>query len=432
MNTKTKDPNYFLGVDIGSSECKLALARLESGDHQNLEIVLVDSFSTEGSVERSSIVNIEKLSEQLFEHLNALLENYSEQQIYTTFSIKDRSIRSKINQAKNPFSHRMREVRRKDLNVARDMASNAPLESGRDYIHIMTRHYRVDDRLPRKNPEGDLGSSVEAEIFLVSAMQEEILKLKRCSEKAKHPFDYLCSSPVAAGEVVLTQEEKEDGVLLIDIGAQSTSAAIFEKGSPKNLVSIPFGSDDVTRDICKELFLPYEIGEQVKLKFACVDPMYLSEFQNVESLNSEEGKVKEIYPEQLYKISLARFFEIIQYLYRSLHVSEELAAYPVVVTGGGARIRGIVPMIEKLTKSHVRMTQPSNWGGPIQTYRSPNFSVVVGLCAAGAKYYQTKKMRDSSSRPISYNYQNKNPKKDTWIHKLGSRLRSFFSFGDFD
>lgn len=423
---------HFLGVDIGSDRAKLVLAKVESWNSGTLGILEARDFSTEGTVDRSSIVNVDKLSKLLLDNLAPMLKHAVSSQIFTAVSVKNRSVQSKINRERNPFSRRTREVNTEDLVTACAMASNAPIENGREYINAILRQYRVDSRAPQKNPIGDIGSSVEAELLLVSTSIEEIDKYKRCFQNAKIPLDSFCCSALSAGSLVLTNDEREDGVLLLDIGAQGVAVAQYEYGTPKKVTVIPYGMKDIRRDISIELSVSEELAGNIMQEFSCVDPTYLTEFAEEEVLRGDDGKARKIYPEHIYQISLARMLEILQLVYRSLNITENTSAYPVVITGGGARLRGIISMVEKMTNARVRLAQPGNWGGPLDVYRSPNYSVAVGLCVTGMRqYYNNKDSRRSASGP-SLRGSRSQGRRWKWLSAISSKLKNFFTLGDID
>ncbi len=424
---------YFLGVDIGSFETKIVLSRIQSLEAQTLEILESFSCFTQGLVEKGTIVDADKLASVLNETIHSHVSSLDDQYVFTTFAMKNRFIQSKINKVKNPFSRRKREVNDKDLLTARLMASNASIEDGREYIDAILRQYTVDGRYVQRNPVGCIGTSVEAELLLISTAIEEINKYKRCINTLALNLDSLCVASLAASEHMLTEDEKEQGVVLFDIGAQSVSAAWYEHGSPKAVIVVPYGIDDISKDIQNELNISMTLARQIVQNYSCLDRMYLSELNNHEEVRTEDGASRLIDTELIYRISYARMLDIFVLAYQMLQIKEKIESYPVVITGGGARLRGITSLVELRMHTRVRLAQPSNWGGPIQTYRSPNYGVAIGLCVNGfQRYYQNKANREGYF-PISEKSFSKNREKQsskwTWISKMGKSFRKFFSLG---
>lgn len=428
---------YFLGLDVGNSSCKAVLSTVTAWDTLDFEICAVAEIPTENFVERGSIVNMEKvgniihaLMEQL-QKSTAISENIS---AYGALSIEDAHVTSHINKARYPFSKYSRQVTSDDLYKAREMASNFPLQNGKDYLHVMTRSYRVDERLPKRNPEGELGLSLEAELFLVSVRKQEIAKYQQCVQRTTVPIHYMCAAPIAAAEGVLTRVEKEQATLLIDIGAQTTSAVLFDGNVPKMLAILPLGSNDVTRDISRVMHVPETLAEKIKQRYACVDDMYFS--QSAQAITAHENEYDQTFTIQkkdVYKIAYARMYEIFKLLYKQMHITELAHAYPVVLTGGGSCIVGCKQMLEKLTGAKVRMAQPWNWGGPVSDYRMPRFSTSVGLCVVAARHYMSgAELEQKNASVHSTRSHDKSAQVKKLFNTIGNTMRRFFSFGEIE
>ena len=433
MARKIQDCEYFLGIDIGSFETKIVLSRVQSLEAQTLEVLEAFSCITQGLVEKGSITDIDKLALVLNETIHSHLASLDGQYIFTTFSMKNSSIQSKINKVKNPFSRRKREVTDKDLRTARLMANNSSLEDGKEYIDSILRQYTVDGRYVQKNPVGHVGTSVEAELLLISTDMVEINKYKKCINKLTINLDSLCIDSLAASEPMLTEDEKEKGVILFDIGAQSVSVAWYEHGSPKSVVVVPFGIDDISKDIQNELNISISLARKIVNDYACLDLMYLSELNSYEEVHTEDGAIKCIDTKLIYQISYARILDIFVLAYQLLNLKDNIESYSVVITGGGARLRGITSLVEIRMRTRVRLAQPSNWGGPIQIYRSPNYGVAIGLCVNGVqRYYQNNKSSiEHRFVPEKYSYSSKEQTSSLWrwISKIGKFIKNFFSLG---
>ncbi len=429
---------YFLGLNIGSSACKVALARVSSWDDFSLEIMAVESQSYMNVVERGCIVNMEKISNYVGEMIEVIRKRVLPQEsdlncISGIISLEDRYIQSRVNRAVYPFSRHIREVQGEDLIRAKEMASNFPLKNGMEYLHIMPRSYRVDNRLPKRDPEGELGSSVESEVFLVSAPKKEILKYKQCADKVRIPLDYICAGPIATAEGVLTRLEKEQSVILIDIGADTTSTIIFDNGVPKDVSIVPFGGNDITRDIAHVLHIPEAVAEKIKKNYGCVDPMYFPQFPQTITIREEEyDQTFSVDVKKVYEIAYARMYEIFKFVYTATHLLEHAHTMLVVVTGGASKILGCKQMLEKITRAKTRMAQPWNWGGPLTKYRDPHFSNVIGLCAVGAQRYYTKQFHYNEENNKGNIHYTSHGKVQELFHSIGGTFRKFFSLGNIE
>ncbi len=428
---------YFLGLDVGSNSCKAILSTVTAWDTLDFEICATAEMPTDHAVERGSVVNMEKAANIIRTLIEQLQQNTPIDEsipVYGALSIEDAHVHSHINKARYPFSKYSRQVTSEDLHKAREMASNFPLQNGKDYLHIMTRNYRVDERLPKRNPEGELGLSLEAELFLVSVRKQEVAKYQQCIQRAAVPVNYMCAAPVAAAEGVLTRLEKEQTTLFIDIGAQTTSAVLFDGNVPKTLFVLPLGSNDVTRDISRVMHVPESLAEKLKQRHACVDEMYFSQAaQTVTAHEDAYDQTFTITTHDLYKVAYARMYEIFKLLYKHMHITELAHAYPVVLTGGGSRIVGCKQMLEKLTGAKVRMAQPWNWGGPVSDYRMPRFSTSVGLCVVAAQHYMSGAELEPKSVSVSPARSHDKPATvKKLFDSIGNTMKRFFSFGEIE
>ncbi len=428
---------YFLGLDVGNSSCKAVLSTVTAWNTLDFEVCAAAEMPTDHFVERGSIVNMEKAGNTIHALMKQLQNSAAISEnavVYGALSIEDAHVISHISKARYPFSKYSRQVTSEDLYKVREMASNSPLQNGKDYLHIMTRNYRVDERLPKRNPEGELGLSLEAELFLVSVRKQEIAKYQQCVQRAAVPIHYMCTAPIAAAEGVLTRLEKEQTTLLIDIGAQTTSAVLFDDNVPKTLAVLPLGSNDVTRDISRIMHVPEPLSEKVKQHHAFVDEMYFSQSaQTVTAHENEYDQTFTIQKQDLYKISYARMYEIFKLLYKQLHITEFAHAYPVVLTGGGSCIVGCKQMLEKLTGAKVRMAQPWNWGGPVSDYRMPRFSTSVGLCVVAARHYMSStEIGKKNISAQSTRSHNKPTQVKKFFDTIGNTMKRFFSFGEIE
>lgn len=445
INEETEGAPYFLGLDIGSGTCKAVLSAVRSWDTFDFEVIAAAEHDSGGSVERGAVVNMEKAASVIQNLASDLYGSSSlseDSLVFGAFSIQNQHVTSRVNRAKYPFSKYPREVKAEDLLKAREMASNFPLQNGRDYVHIMPRSYAVDGRLPKRYPEGELGLSVESEVFLVSAQQQELIKYKQCAERVGIPLDYVCAGAIAAAEGVLTKLEKEQTTVLIDIGAQTTSGVIFDAQVPKALAVVPLGSNDVTRDISRLTHVPASLAEKLKISYTCVDETYFEHLE--ESVTAREENYDQAFTiktSELYQIAYARMYEIFKLLYASLQISDVAHVYPAVLTGGGSRIVGCKQMLEKLTGAKVRMAQPWNWGGPVSDYRTPGFSVAVGLCAAAARHYIGSFGAEAGSgaeQNVHYAPQrlsrpeHRASSMKTFFNSVGNKMKRFFSFGEIE
>ncbi len=385
------DIPYILGVDLGSASSKLALATFDPELASAVEIVKVVEFSSQKSVERGSVVNVESLSQLLRTALSTLLSDIpSNTRLFYVFSLNAKGMRSFVNKATYPFSTYKEKITQTHIDFANKMAGNLSLDEDQLYLHFMQQYFRVDDRSPCKNPIGELGTKLESEVLLISVLKNELIKIRDCAHLSGIRCDLPCAGPLASAESLLTQSEREKGVLVVDFGDQKTCASLYQDGLPRATAIVPLGSHEISSDLALELQVPFSIARSIKHQFCCVHRSCLEDL-------SPELDLSDLAPEyhstvssqRIYEIAYARTIEIFSLLLKRLVHVDSAVYYPLVITGEGAKLMGLTQVLEEICKTRVRLAQPWNWGGDADQYRSPRFSQVIGLTSIGAQYYQT-------------------------------------------
>lgn len=423
----------FLGIDIGTETCKVVLLKtyLDAEGEYKYHILEANEAPSNAATDRSRILNIDKTIEMLSKIIEKTTNKYSGA-IYTSFTIHDSTLRSKINRACNPFSKYDRMIEQADVDIALKMAGNAHIDNEREYLHVLPRAFYVNGKPIDEGPAGLVGSSLEAEVLLVSVLRDSIKQIIHCANEVDFPCNFICATPFATGEAVLTEKEKESGALVIDFGAGVTSATLFENKMPRAMSILPLGGIDITNDIRMVLKLPTVHAEFLKQKYGIVDKEYLSMFDSGIRIEVNQ-QIIDIQLEDIYQVVKARTAEIIGLLKQKLYTSNDPFPYPIVVTGGSARILGLKQLVEQAFKSSTRIAQPWNWGGPYEVYRDPRFSSVIGVCIAGLKHYKIngwESFVEQNNNAISSTALSESFKKI--YTNMSDRFKKFLSLGDIE
>jgi cell division protein FtsA len=272
-----------------------------------------------------------------------------------------------------------------DLERAMDAARAIALPHNREVLHVIPRNYTLDGQDGVRSPLGMHGFRLEVEAHIVMAASTSLQNLEKCVEGAGVMVDRFILNPLASGDVVLTDAEREMGVMVVDIGGGTTDLAIFIDGTVWHTAVISVGGWHVTNDIAQGLHLPYEIAEEIKKTYGHADPLAVDDNEtfNVPAFGEEQmSKVKR---SELCDIVNARVEELFQLVLKEAKYSayDGLLSAGIVLTGGSAQLPGIRQVAGDVLKMPVRVAQPEHISGLADQLRHPSYSTSVGLLRLG-------------------------------------------------
>jgi len=279
------------------------------------------------------------------------------------------------------------EISRADVNRANEVARAQPIPQDRELLHAIPQEYTVDKNQGIRDPIGMVGTRLETEMYLVTIGASPAMNLRKSVEKAGYRVKELVLEPLASALAVLTEDEKELGVALVEMGAGTTDVAIFHEGKIRHLATVNFGGSNVTNDIVQGIGLTQADAERVKERYGCayepmVDPDDVIELPGTVA----QGK-RHVAREVLAHIIHQRIDEIFYLVQQEI----ERAGYAnrlsggVVVTGGAAAMEGVAALATDVFGTGVRIGNPAeNLGGLSDSVDAPRFSTVVGLALYGA------------------------------------------------
>jgi cell division protein FtsA len=272
-----------------------------------------------------------------------------------------------------------------DVDRALDAARAIAIPQDREVLHVIPRGYSVDGQDGVKEPVGMIGFRLEVEAHIVTGQTSSIHNLMKCVESCNVGVDGLVLDPIASGEAVLSENEKESGVVLADIGGGTTDVAIFIEGSVWHTTVLPVGGNHFTNDIAVGLRVPFEAAEQLKIEHGhsrheTIDP---TEVVQVKAFG--DGGLARVQRRDLSEIIEARAEEIFQLILQEIKRSgyDGLLPAGVVLTGGTAQLRGLRELGRQVLGIPVRIGTPQNLIGLIDTVDSPAYATSVGLLLWG-------------------------------------------------
>ena len=382
-----QDQHIIAGLDIGSNTITCVIG--QTNDHRkNIKLLGIGSVPSSG-IRRGSIIHRDLLIEQLEASMNEAETMASVKITKAILSITGEHIRSLNTQAAialnrgngSPGTLIERPIDERDTYQVLDLAQAVSLPVDRDILHTLPQEYLVDTIEEIKNPIGMTGRRLEGRVHLVTAATTAMNNLVNCVEELGVMVDGLVFQPLAAGLTVLTEDEIELGVTLVEIGASTTNIAVYHGSAIRHSAVIPLGTSSVTNDIAVMLQIGVKEAEEIKIKYASAKSSMSSEKLEID-LPEKEGQLKRSIPEQEVSSYVeARMQEIFQMVIREISRADikEPLTYGIVLTGGGAQLRNIMALAEDNLNVKVRIGKPANIEGITDVAEDPIYATALGL-----------------------------------------------------
>jgi cell division protein FtsA len=269
-------------------------------------------------------------------------------------------------------------VQTDDLKRVLSVARSVKVPSEQKVLHIIPRGYAVDGQEGVRNPVGLHGFRLDVETHIITAAVTSIQNLTKCIRAVGVEVDDLVMEPLASAEAVLSPEEKQDGVLLADIGGGTTDLALFKDNTIFHTSVLPVAGYQVTRDISIGLGITFEMAEEMKKKYGNVTP---TDAENTSSDMAITHDGHSISYHDLSEIIRVRIEELLHLVMLEMPQSDYRKLIPsgLVITGGGANLVGMAELGEKITRMPVRIGQPCELSGVSETLANPAYATGVGL-----------------------------------------------------
>lgn len=313
-----------------------------------------------------------------------------------------------------------RPVDRDDIERAMDAAQAIAIPHNRRIIHSIPREFIIDGQDGIKNPLGLMGFRLEVEAHIVTGAATLIQNLIGCVEQNQIDVAGLVLQPLASAEAVLTQEEKNMGVALVDLGGGTIDMAIYVEGSVWETIVFSVGGNHITRDIAVGLHTPFGTAEEAKIRYGHAVPAKVGEMERIEIQTFGDNTPRTISRRELCNISALRVHDMFDLVAREVRRSgfDGLLPAGVVITGGTAMMRGLRAVAGERLQLPVRIGMPRSLQGLVEAINSPAYSASVGLLYWGMK--EQRATVETASRPLG---------KGTWYQKLLEWLRVFLPRG---
>ena len=376
--SKRPEKNLIVGLDIGTS--KVACIVAETNDGQ-LEIIGLGSAPSKG-MKKGMVVNIESTTDSIRRAVEEaeLMAGCRIQAVHC--GISGAHVRS-LN-SHGIVAVRNKEVSESDIERVIDAACAVAIPADQKILHVLPQEFAVDDNEGIQEPVGMSGVRLEAKVHIVTGAVTSAHNIQKCVARCGLEVSKLSLEQLASSYAVLTDDEKDLGVALVDIGGGTSDIAVFVNGSIRHTAVIPIAGDQVTNDIAVALRTPTQHAEQIKIRYGCAMPE-----QIVEDDAIEVPSVGERPPRRLSRYTLSevkpRYEELFMLIHKELVRSgfEDLLAGGVVLTGGSAKMEGLTELAEEVFHMSVRLGTPQRIRGLSDVVRNPIHATGVGLLEFG-------------------------------------------------
>ncbi|MFH1086625.1 MAG: cell division protein FtsA, partial [Chloroflexota bacterium] len=371
----------IVGIDVGTS--KVCTLVGQAADGGMLRITGVGIVPSQG-VRKGVITDLEEASRAIQESVQRA-ERVSGHTIAEAYvSVGGAHIASQNNHGAAAIGRGDRPVDRDDIARAMEAAQAIVLPHNRRIIHALPRSYSLDHQDGIHNPIGLMGYRLEVEAHMVTGAETSMQNLRRCVGMCGIEVTEMVLQPLAAAEAVLTEDERKQGVALVDIGGGTTDITLFVDGSAWQTVVCPIGGNHVTNDVAVGLRTPWATAEDVKTRYAQVGtPSVTGEVIEIATFGG--SALQTISRQELCEIVALRAEEVVEMIGRELKRSglDSLLSAGVVLTGGTAKLRGLRELAERRLGLPVRVGAPTGMQGLVEAISSPSYAASVGLLLWG-------------------------------------------------
>ena len=387
-----------IGLDIGTTKISVIIGKITK--HGKIEILGIGKAPSAGVI-RGIVANIEKTTQSIQQALNEASSKSGLKIKNVNVGIAGQHIKSLQHRGEIVRDNIETEIGKSDIDKLKSNMFKLITIPGEEVIHVIPQEYTVDGEDFIQDPKGMAGVKIEANFHIITAKVAAVKNIIRCVQKAGLTPKNLILEPFASAVAVLDNDEKQEGVCLVDIGGGTTDVAIFLDGIIRHTSVIPFGGNVITKDIKQGIQILEKQAEMLKIKFGSA--MSTTTKENViVSIPGLRGKdPKEVSVKNLSAVIESRMKEIIDlvnYQIKSSGYQDKLMT-GIVITGGGSQLRNLPQLVSYVTGKEVRVGYPNEHLGSDSKsmIKSPIFSTGVGLVQKGFEEVVWKEVKKVSS-----------------------------------
>ncbi len=396
MSKVREDKNLIVGLDIGTSKIVTIVAELLP--EGTLKVIGLGQHVSRG-LKKGVVVNIDST-------MQAIQRSIEEAELMADCKINTVFTGIAGSHIKSLNSHGMvkikdAEVSQMDVDRVVETARAVALPADQQILHILTQEFIIDGQDDVREPLGMSGMKLEVKVHIVTGAVAAAQNIVKCIKRCGLEVSDLILQPLASSIAVLTEDEKELGVCLVDIGGGTTDIAVFKNGSIRHTAVIAVAGDQMTNDIAVAFRTPTQSAEEIKIKHGCALRQLADAREAVEVPGVDGREPRQLSIQTLAEVIEPRVVELYELVLQELRRSgmEEMIASGIVITGGSSMMRGMMELGEEIFHMPLRMGMPRYVGGLSEVVSNPRYATAVGLILMGKQQLErqiTGQMESSS------------------------------------
>lgn len=384
---KNTERNLVVGLDIGTAKIVAVVGEITPDD--KLSIIGVGHHPSRG-MDKGGVNDLNLVIQSIQRAINEaeLMADCRISSVYLGISGKHISCQNENGMV--PVNDK--EVLQEDVDNVIHTARSVQMSAERRMLHVLPQEFTIDCQEGIKSPIGMSGVRMEAKVHIVTCANDMAKNIEKCVERCSLRADQLIFSALASGYSVLTDDEKELGVCVVDMGAGTMDLAVFTNGLLRHTAVIPVGGNQVTSDISKIFRTPFSHAEDIKVKYACALRQMVSMEENIEVPSVGGRPSRSMSRHTLAEVVEPRYHELFELIYEELRESglEDQIAAGIVLTGGTAKMEGVSEFAEEVFQMPVRIGVPQELDGLKEYVMDPSYATVVGLLHYGLQANEQK------------------------------------------
>ncbi len=389
MSKAKENKKLIVGLDIGTSKIAAIVAEIMPDD--GFEVIGMGSHPSRG-LKKGVVVNIETTVSAIQRALEEaeLMADCKIREVYTW--IAGSHIKSFNSQGMVAIKDK--EVSQTDIERVIDTAKAVQIPNDQQILHILNQEFIIDGQEDVREPLGMSGVRLEVKVHIVTGAVSAAQNIIKCVRRCGLEVSDLILQPLASVLAVISEDEKDLGVCLVDVGGGTTDMTVFTHGAIRHTAVIPIAGDQITNDIAMALRTPTKDAEEIKERYGCALSQLADPQEMVEVPGLGDRAPRQLSRKTLAEVIEPRVEELYSLVQGELRRSgyEELLSSGIVITGGSSIMRGMVELGEEIFHMPVRVGQPSYAGGLAEVVRHPRYSTAVGLVLAGMQQHRNREL----------------------------------------
>lgn len=390
QGTRRGSGNFIAGLDVGTSRTCAVIGELVGEDNREPGLKILGVGQTRsGGIRGGRMTNLEETTEAILTAMKEaeLMAGVQVDRLYAGIAGHDIRAWSSM----GVVAVQDQEITPGDVARVHEVARAVALPPDSEMLHAIPVEYVVDHQRGIKDPVGMSGTRLEADVYLVACSATAAGNIRKAVTKAGYGVQDLVLEPLATARAVLTEDEKEVGAAMVEVGESTTDVAVYYEGKIRHVAILPLGGGTVTQDLVKGLAIPFHEARRVKEEFGTASPQFVDPQDMIEVAGTAPGQSRPVARELIAHIAeqrLDELFTLIQHELDEHGLSQKLGA-GVVLTGGGAALPGLVELAQQVFAAPVRLGVPQEGlSGLADSVGRPRFSTAAGLALWGVDRFR--------------------------------------------